>query len=177
MQVIKNIAPFFLQRARDHDEVKDKILAIIDGDRIFGSLTPNESISNTDFYLADMFRQNKCEQYWAVILPSIQNHYEEILNVTGLTAWSVHKYWFQTYKPNDYHKWHVHAGCMFSNVYYLSLPDGAAKTSFSYLGEEFQIEVQEGDILTFPSFLPHCSKENKSTLPKHVISFNSNLNM
>ena len=177
MQVIKNIAPFFLQRARDHDEVKDKIISVIDSNRIFASTTPTESIANTDFYLDEMFKQQKGQQYWDLIYPSIANHYDDILKVTGLTMWSLHKYWFQTYKPNDFHGWHVHAGCMFSNVYYLSLPDGAAKTSFSYLGEEFQIEVQEGDILTFPSFLPHCSKENKSKAPKHVISFNSNLNM
>lgn len=177
MQVIQNIAPFFLQRARDHDEVKEKIISIIESDRTFTSVTPTESVFSTDFYLADIFRQQKCEQYWDLIFPSVRHHYEELMKVTGLTLWSVHKYWFQTYKQNDFHGWHVHAGCMFSNVYYLNLPDGAARTSFSYLGNEFQIEVQEGDILTFPSFLPHCSKESKSEAPKHVIAFNSNLNM
>ena len=39
------------------------------------------------------------------------------------------------------------------------------------LDKEFDIDVQEGDILTFPSSYLHCSKPNKSDFTKTIIGF------
>ena len=80
--------------------------------------------------------------------------------------------WYQQYKKGDYHGWHRHPNNTFSNVYYVSLPKNSASTSFRYSGKEFEINVKEGQILTFPSYLEHCSKPNPSDQIKTVISFN-----
>jgi hypothetical protein len=175
MQVLQHKSPIFVQRAIEHDKVKDQILGIISTYKVFGCSGVNEDIANTDFYLARNFKEHRLAQYWDLIFPSVENHYNEIIKITGQGKWWIDNYWFQSYNPNGFHNWHVHDACMFSNVYYLSLPEGASKTSFWYFGEEFEVEVQEGDIITFPGFLPHCSKPNKAATAKHVIAFNSNV--
>jgi uncharacterized protein YjlB len=40
------------------------------------------------------------------------------------------------------------------------------------MGEEFTIDVEEGDILTFPGSVIHCSKPHQSNDIKTVVSFN-----
>jgi hypothetical protein len=88
------------------------------------------------------------------------------------TDLSVYNYWFQMYSKGDWHAWHNHLGANFSNVYYLNLPEGAAKTTFKILGKEFSIEVKEGQVLSFPGIVNQCSKPNPSEEPKVVIAFN-----
>ena len=58
----------------------------------------------------------------------------------------------------------------FSNVYYLECPD-------SYVTEfkDFNIECKEGDILSFPAFLPHRSPIIDKEERKTVIAFNTNI--
>jgi hypothetical protein len=175
MQVFQYTAPIFVQRAVEHEKIKQQILDVINSNNIVSSSGAQELIANTDFYLADNFKEQKRKQYWDLIFPSIENHYNELIKITNQSRWWIDNYWFQSYNPEGFHNWHVHGSCMFSNVYYLELPEGAAKTSFKYLGAEFEVEVQEGDIITFPGFLPHCSKPNKAATAKHVIAFNSNV--
>jgi hypothetical protein len=43
---------------------------------------------------------------------------------------------------------------------------------FELFGEAFEIDVKEGVVLIFPSFLKHCSKPNESKHTKTIISFN-----
>jgi hypothetical protein len=60
-------------------------------------------------------------------------------------------------------------------VYYLELPTDGPKTVFKnpFNSEEIIYpDVKEGDILTFPSILEHCSPSNNSTHRKTIISFN-----
>jgi uncharacterized RmlC-like cupin family protein len=40
------------------------------------------------------------------------------------------------------------------------------------MGEEIEVHVDEGDILVFPTFIPHRSKPNLDTKIKTVIAFN-----
>ena len=81
--------------------------------------------------------------------------------------------WFQIYKENDRHGLHTHAGSHFTNVFYVQLPDKNIKTRIiSVGGEELDLNVEEGDILTFPSFYTHESPENKNKEEKIIISFN-----
>ena len=80
--------------------------------------------------------------------------------------------WFQQYQNNDFHNWHNHTRSQFTNVYYIELPDGM-KTEL--LGEE-NIDVKEGDILTFPAYIFHQSKVNNTNERKTVVSFNTSFN-
>ena len=80
---------------------------------------------------------------------------------------------FTIFKENDRHGLHTHAGSHFTNVFYVQLPDKNIKTRIiSVGGEELDLNVEEGDILTFPSFYTHESPENKNKEEKIIISFN-----
>jgi len=62
---------------------------------------------------------------------------------------------------------------LYSNIYYLDLPEGTSKTTFKFIDKEFEVDVEEGDILTFPGSMLHCSKPNTSEHTKTVIAFNT----
>ena len=90
---------------------------------------------------------------------------------------NIFNYWFQQYKKKDFHTWHIHGGCNFSCVYYVDIDDNCSKTTFRLLdGSEFDVAVKEGDVLVFPSYMPHTSKPNKSNKTKTIISFNMGTN-
>ena len=162
----------------NHTHFKSIILNSIKNYGIFGMYTGerdlDQSIFNTDWHLSDNLHSKNTE-YSCIINNIIFNHnkalshflrYEDPINCGNI--------WFQQYRKNDFHGWHRHKRSVFSNVYYVDLPNNAIKTSFRLLGKEFSVEVKEGQILTFPSFIEHCSKPNLFNNIKTVISFNSN---
>jgi len=85
---------------------------------------------------------------------------------------------------------HVH-GDVLSGVFYLSAPEGSGKIVFQnpainklwkgcsltsqknqYTGETIRIEPEEGNILLFPSYLPHSVVTNDHDEERISISFN-----
>jgi len=85
-------------------------------------------------------------------------------------TWEIQNIWFQQYKEGDEHDWHNHPHTQFSNVYFLELPSTNMKTEFATHPD---INVSEGDVITFPAHLVHRSKPNQSNKRKTIISFNS----
>ena len=81
----------------------------------------------------------------------------------------IHNIWFQQYEQHDKHDWHTHTESQFTNIYYVELPDGEKTELF----DEVDIDIKEGDILSFPAYIFHRSKPNISNQRKTVISFNS----
>ena len=57
---------------------------------------------------------------------------------------------------------------------YIELDSSSPQTSFSYMDNEYKVDVTEGDIITFPSFLSHGSRPNTGPR-KTVIGFNSDI--
>ena len=169
MKQIPQTCEFYLHDVPNHAEVKHQLL---DGIRAMGThsfIEGLDKISNTDWHLKpDCYRP-----YFQHLHPIVTPHLrtigqrvgvpEGILNMSG--------YWFQQYLEGDYHGWHIHENSVFSNVYYVDLPEGASKTSFKLGGKEFEVPVKEGQILTFPSCFLHCSKPNSAGI-KTIISFN-----
>ena len=82
----------------------------------------------------------------------------------------VQNIWYQQYNSNDEHDWHTHTGSHYTNIYFVELPDKDMKTEILDMAN---IDVKEGDIISFPAFIFHRSKPNKSNKRKTVISFNT----
>ena len=80
----------------------------------------------------------------------------------------ISSFWFQRYKQNGSHPWHTHTCCHYANVYFLECPKGYS-TKFKH----FDKECEEGDIISFPAFLPHMSPPIESNSMKTIISFNT----
>ena len=64
-----------------------------------------------------------------------------------------------------------------SLVYYIELDNKDKSTEFydSVKKEKFQLDVKEGDIVVFPSFIPHRSPKIVTDNRKTIISCNINL--
>lgn len=154
----------------NHQNIKQPILDAISSMGTHSNIDNNQSISNTDWHL----NSNVYRPYFDYINPIINTIGEEIQIMLKIPERiKLLNYWFQQYKKNDYHTWHIHGGCNFSCVYYVNLNDDNAKTTFRLLdGSEFEVDVKEGSILIFPSYLPHTSKSNNSDVTKTVIAFN-----
>lgn len=168
-------APIFISRAEDHAVIKPEILAIINSADKFSHSWKDGRITNTDFHVKVNFCRGTSEQYWELFKPSAHQHLNKLCDFFRQPRFYIDAYWFQEYHLGDQHTWHTHGACMFSSVYYLALPDGACKTTFRIFGEEVEFDVSEGDIISFPSHIMHCSKKHKGEQPKVVIAFNSSL--
>lgn len=108
--------------------------------------------------------------YETLAMPHVLEHmraFEKQHNFSGI---ELHHLWFQWYREGDYHDWHVHPYCHFTNVFYINLPD----TSLATRVYGTDIVVQEGDILTFPSFILHQAPIVDNS-EKIIISFNTNI--
>jgi hypothetical protein len=159
-----------MYKVDNHAQLKKKILAAISTMGTHSLIDHDQKISNSDWHLSPNFAR----PYAAHIDGLITNHLNKLMQASGVSEndkLSLKNYWFQQYAEGDHHDWHIHGGCVFSNVYYVDLPKNAAKTTFKYGSEIFSVDVEEGYILSFPSCYSHCSKPNEAST-KTIISFN-----
>jgi mannose-6-phosphate isomerase-like protein (cupin superfamily) len=160
--------PILKNPVKEHEKLKPIILKAIQDMGIHPIESAGEKISNTDWHLgSDFFRP-----YYNPVKPVL----DEIASITTQefnykNPLFVKNYWFQQYQTNDWHGWHMHSNAMFSSVYYVELSEGSAKTSFNFNNTEFELDIEEGDVLTFPGLVEHCSKPNQFG-QKTIISFN-----
>lgn len=101
-----------------------------------------------------------------LLLPFIEN----IEELYGLKYSPPSQFWFQQYLQSSDFGWHQHSG-HWAMVYYLELPEMSESTEFLNYG---QLDVKEGDIIFFPTFLVHRSPVIKSNLRKTIIATNCN---
>jgi hypothetical protein len=172
MDIIKSNydLPFLKFKVNNHIEIKQNILDAIKKIGIHSLIEePEEHIFNSDWHINSNYRRHYIEFINPILINVIQEikhkfNYKQDIGIQGV--------WFQQYNYLDYHDWHHHGLCMFSCVYYVELNKKNSKTTFKLFDNEFEVDVQEGDILIFPSFLLHKSNKNLSDLTKTVISFN-----
>lgn len=167
LPIIKTKIPF-------HKELKQKLLNSIESMGQFSYRCPNShlNISNTDWFLP---REHN-RPYISLFLPLTQFIIADLKDKLKMPNLKLDNIWFQQYEKGDFHGWHTHAGSFYNCIYYLNLDDKNSKTTFRITDNEFQVDVEEGDVLCFPGVILHCSKENKSNNKKTVCVFNTSLN-
>ena len=166
MQIEKISTEFFYYDVPNAEIHKKNLLKLI-------NLIPNnphENISHTDWNLPEKFEKKYLKYFYDNIL---QNMMKEQTDYYKFEKWVIDRCWFQQYGNNSEHFWHSHPKSNFTNIYFLELPDKSLKTSLKVLGKEFDYDVKEGQIITFPASILHCSKANNTNKRKTVISFNS----
>lgn len=166
----------FKTRVENHHKLKSSILNAIADFGTHSIIHKGQRISNTDWHIRHgVGHELDTKRYAQIVQPALNAHNQEIANYTGVRRVFCDGVWFQQYKKHDFHSWHVHGNCLYSNVYYVDFGKNCPKTLFRFMGQEFSVDVEEGEILTFPSFLQHCSTPNQSEYTKTVIAFNSNI--
>jgi len=126
----------------------------------------DNNISNTDVFLPKNYKRDYLDYFYKIIEPYM---YKISLKLFS-KDWVIHNGWFQQYCKSDYHNLLTHAGANFANVYFVELPDKSLATE---IYKNKNLNLKEGDLLTFPAYLYHRSPVNNSNKRKTIISFNS----
>ena len=174
MNVVECPGLILLSKVANHDQIKSVLLDQISQMGVFGMRTNQECLYSTDYLLPKEWPR----PYIKTVLPILKNHNQQVkvsLDSPDHGYMSIHNIWYHQYQTGDWHNWHSHPDCNLSNVYFVSLDQDNPKTTFKHLGKEFQVDVEEGMIITFPSHMLHCSPPNQSPNMKTVIAFNSQL--
>lgn len=156
----------FKSKVENHQEIKEKLLQQID-------LIPKnpfkkigQELIHTDWNIPSTMHREYANLFFKTIHP----HLEQVSKTVGADTYEISNFWFQKYGRDGHHGWHNHTGGHYANVYFVECPKGAS-TKFKDIVEE----CEEGDILSFPAFLPHSSPILETDLVKTVIAFNVNL--
>ena len=165
-------APYVIMPFEHHKEVKESLLNLIN-EAQFNS--PVDETSETSITKADWFDAQNMTRDWVSflanpLLPQLQVLYKEI----GFDILRIHEIWFQQYQTGSEHGWHSHSS-NFTNVYYLEFPENSPKT---LLLDPFdrstviEVDVKEGDLLAFPSYVLHKAPKVDTGNRKTIISYN-----
>jgi len=126
------------------------------------------SVSHSDYFSEQKSKKEYVKYFQENIIKDFAKFICEKFNCKFV---NFHQVWFQVYNYGDYHKKHRHPNCNLASIFYLELPHKKLITDFG----EYKVEIEEGDILTFPAFIEHSSPRNKTNLRKTIISTNSSL--
>ena len=135
----------------------------------------NDKIFKLDWPLAD-----NIERPWIkYLINDLYSQLSKFSDSLGYTDIIINKIWYQLYKKNNIHNWHIHHD-NFSGVYYLKLPEDDISNYTEFLSPNnfdvsFRIKVKEGDIIFFPSHLIHRAPALKKEETKIIVSWNLNV--
>ncbi len=171
----KSVAlPILVTKFKQHTELKNQLLESIKFGPGLSLNTDVDSISKTDWNLDS----SVVRPYLEIFTPSLVDHLKEAYLPFNSTGFQIHNFWFQQYKENSTHDWHVHQAAQYTNIYYLELPNHSLRTQILNPmdhNEIIEIEAEEGDIVTLPASVFHRSPPVKGNLQKTIISFNTSL--
>ena len=166
---------YFINKVKNHDEVREKLLYLIKNNEADSTTYNDAFITRTDYHLDENHERTYLPLFFDTIEPIMQEQ-SKFMFTKEMT---IHHAWFQQYWQFDKHDWHTHGQAQFANIYYLELPDKNNKTEFfNVLDQKIikEIDVEEGDLITFPAYIIHRSNTN-SAKQKTVISFNSSFEL
>ena len=158
----------WIKKIKEHKSIKDKTVNLL-------SMTAGRNHDNliSDWYLP----KNTPRPYWPFVHSIflkylklfVKEYYKQHSNNIEII---IDNYWYQNYLKKSKHKWHTHCNTNLSAVYYLHLPN--PKKQVIKIFNEKAVNVKEGDLLIFPSYYLHASKNNYND-QKKIIAFNFNL--
>ena len=124
----------------------------------------------------------------------VQKYILEVFNINGWKTENknirIKAMWAIINKNGDFNILHTHPNCYLSAAYYVKAPEKCGKFQIEKPNiakrnfyPEFKrknelnlnvagIEIEEGDLLIFPGYLPHKVSTNESNEDRIVISFN-----
>tara|TARA_Y100001937_G_scaffold127119_1_gene198319 strand:- start:3028 stop:3531 length:504 start_codon:yes stop_codon:yes gene_type:complete len=156
----------FKSKVENHQEIKKKLLQQIDLIPKNPFQKQGQELMHTDWNIPSTMHR----EYANLFLKTIHPHLIKVSKAVGTDTYEMCNFWFQKYGKGGHHGWHNHAGGHYANVYFVECPKGVS-TKFKNIVEE----CDEGDILSFPAFLPHSSPILETDSVKTVIAFNINL--
>ena len=156
----------------EHSTIKPQLLEYIQRMPSGSTNDNHERLSKTDWNVPKNYHRDYLDLFYNTIRPYIVKICDEL----KFESWTIDNTWYQVYNKGDTHKWHIHAKTNYTNVYYLDLPDESIKTQIydEITHSIVELEVHEGQCITFPANIKHRSPVNDTDQQKVIISFNSN---
>ena len=158
----------FKSKVANHQQIKNKLLEQINLIPLNPLQDKGQNIFHTDWNIPTSMHR----EYETLFVNTVKPHLIEMAKAFNCNHFEINKFWFQIYGSNGHHTWHCHPATHFSNVYFLECPEGSS-TKFNGLNAD----CEEGDILSFPAFLPHMSPSLPNDSVKTVIAFNTDFNI
>lgn len=157
-----------ITKIENYKEINKNILSLIDkipNNRIQKN---GDKIYHTDWNLPKNFKREYLDYFVKILNPYL----EKISIKLSSNTIKISNIWFQQYNKLDTHTWHTHPESNFTNVYFVELPSKSLGTEILNYDK---LDLNEGDLLTFPAYLYHRSPANITEARKTIISFNSNI--
>ena len=167
--------PYIISKFEAHNELKNELLERFYNEGLDLKLKNNNNNRTESFTASDWYvDQLGMRKYWHWFLPHLLEHIHPLLVDKYSDTYEIENQWMSSYRKNDFLDWHVHRGCNYSFIYYVELEDKKDATLFRdpHTKEEFQPEIQEGDIIMFPSMIQHSSPIIKTDSIKTILAWN-----
>lgn len=166
---------YTISKFSDHEQIRDNLLDLLSNSNYTSPKHPQSEVDITkcDWNVAQDFHRPWVEY----LKDKLLQHMLEVYKNVGYDGYTLHEIWFQQYLTGSGHGWHTHSG-NFTQVYYLEMPEDAPKTQLVSPFDQktiIEVDVQEGDIISFPSFVIHKGPQNNSTKQKTIISYNTSV--
>ena len=158
----------FKSKVENHQEIKTKLLQQIDLIPQNPFIDKGSHIIHTDWNLPSAMHR----EYKDLFVETVKSHLVNMCHTLNVNHYNISKFWFQRYSLGGKHSWHTHPQTNYANVYFLECPSGSS-TKF----KNFVEDCEEGDILSFPAFLPHSSPVLQTDDIKTVIAFNTDFDI
>jgi hypothetical protein len=166
---------YVIESFDQHEKLKDETLKLIERSPFEHVVNPlvDTDITRTDWNNAADFQRD-----WVGYLKKdLLSKMLDIYSCLGYSGYRINEIWYQQYQKTAQHGWHTHTSNL-TNVYYLELPENCSKTQIVVPYDQdkiIELDVKEGDIVCFPSFVIHRATPNLSNSRKTIISFNTDL--
>lgn len=180
MIITKYEIPFFQYSIENWQEKKQNIIEALPD---YKSFSVDDKHSTDNNHYSDYHRNaNVAPEYANVVIGSIEEEIKKFCDDTR-SSWDMTRLWFQTYEKTNSFSVHNHGMNGFSAILYLDFnkdehsptifysPYPSWKREYNGAYESFRPDVNEGDILFFPSMLQHESPANSSESKRTIISF------
>ncbi len=163
----------YLFNVQNHNKIKSKVLKEIrktPTEKTPGIQKTNVFVSS-DWTVDSSIKRTYWENYVKLLADNCINILKDDLYKDMKQKTQHHNHWFHTYTKNSGFGWHTHGESNFSGIYYVKLKDKKYKTEFN----NYDLPIEEGNIIIFPSFLLHRSPLINSKTEKIIVSFNFSL--
>lgn len=172
--MIHELKSFYVTSSfNEHTKHKEYLLGLIERTKFSSPVNKDCEVNITK---TDWEHSRNLRRPWVYLIKDdLHSCIKTMVNECGYEDVHIEDIWFQQYLNNSEHGWHVHSS-NFTGVYYLEMPDDAPKTLIiePYTNTVIELDIKEGDVVMFPSYVIHKAPRNLSNKRKTIISFNSN---
>tara|TARA_Y100000389_G_C17327876_1_gene446493 strand:+ start:393 stop:929 length:537 start_codon:yes stop_codon:yes gene_type:complete len=161
--------PLFRSKVTPWEEIKQQIIKIVG----------NTCIADEKGFSSDYYNNNYNTELYQLLRPYVNRMTEQCLGITAPIQSP--NMWSQRYSAGSEHPVHNHGNRGYSFILYVNFdPAQHRATQFIspfdnfYNGEMlvYSPEIQEGDMIAFPSIIKHSSQYQTGADERMIISFN-----